>query len=168
VLGQQVSVVGARTLATRLVAELGAPVALAGDHQVTHLFPTADALAGVDPETIAMPRARGRALAAVASALADGSVVLDRSADRREVRARLVALPGIGPWTADYIAFRVLGDPDVFLPTDIGVRHAATRLGVDDVGARSEQWRPWRSYALIHLWSSLGDTGPEATEKKES
>jgi AraC family transcriptional regulator of adaptative response / DNA-3-methyladenine glycosylase II len=168
VLGQQVSVAGARTLATRLVAELGAPVELTGDHHVTHHFPTAEALAGVDPETVAMPRARGRALAAVSAALADGSVVLDRSADRGEVRAALLALPGIGPWTADYIAFRVLGDPDVFLPTDIGVRHAASRLGLDDVDARSEHWRPWRSYALIHLWSSLGDTGPTASRKKES
>jgi AraC family transcriptional regulator of adaptative response / DNA-3-methyladenine glycosylase II len=168
VLGQQVSVAGARTLATRLVAERGQQLGLAGDHQVTHLFPTAEALAGIDPEQVAMPRARGRALVAVAAALADGSVVLDRSADRAEVRARLLALPGIGPWTADYVAFRVLADPDVFLPTDIGVRNAATRLDIDDVEARSEQWRPWRSYALIHLWSSLGDPGPEATEKKES
>jgi AraC family transcriptional regulator of adaptative response / DNA-3-methyladenine glycosylase II len=168
ILGQQVSVAGARTLATRLVAGLGSPIELAGDHQVTHLFPTADALAGVDPGQVAMPRARGRALAAVAGALADGSVVLDRSADRGEVRTRLLAVPGIGPWTADYIAFRVLGDPDVFLPTDIGVRNAAARLGIDDVAARSERWRPWRSYALIQLWSSLGDAGPRPTSEKES
>jgi AraC family transcriptional regulator of adaptative response / DNA-3-methyladenine glycosylase II len=168
VIGQQVSVVAARTLATRLVAEIGEPLDLAGDHHVTHLFPTADALADLDPERVAMPRARGRALNAIADALAEGSVVLDRSADRGEVRAQLLALPGIGPWTADYIAFRVLGDPDVFLPTDLGVRRAAERLGIDDVAAHSEHWRPWRSYALIHLWSSLGDAGSEATRKKES
>jgi AraC family transcriptional regulator of adaptative response / DNA-3-methyladenine glycosylase II len=168
VIGQQVTVVAARTLATRLVADLGEPLELAGDHHVTHLFPTADALAGIDPEGIAMPRARGRALAAVASALAEQSVVLDRSADRGAVRASLLALPGIGPWTADYIAFRVLGDPDVFLPTDVGVRHAAERLGIEDVGRHSERWRPWRSYALIHLWSSLGDADPGSSKKKES
>ncbi|MBW8751588.1 MAG: DNA-3-methyladenine glycosylase 2 family protein [Propionibacteriales bacterium] len=168
VIGQQVTVSAARTLATRLTAELGTPLELAGEHQVSRLFPTAEALAAVDPEQIAMPRARGRALRTVAAALADGDVVLDRSADRGDVRARLLALPGIGPWTADYIAFRVLGDPDVFLPTDVGVRHAAERLGIDDVGARSEHWRPWRSYALIHLWSSLGDTGSEPSRKKES
>jgi AraC family transcriptional regulator of adaptative response / DNA-3-methyladenine glycosylase II len=169
VIGQQVSVVAARTLATRLVAELGVPIELAGDHQVTHLFPDAAALAAVDPETIAMPRARGRALATVAGAIDDGTVVLDRSADRGAVRAQLLALPGIGPWTADYVALRVLGDPDVFLPTDIGVRHAAERLGIDDVAAHSEHWRPWRSYALIHLWTSLGDE-PRLTQptKKES
>jgi len=169
IIGQQVTVVGARTLATRLVGELGTPLELAGDHQVTRLFPTAEALAEVDPERLAMPRARGRALAAVADALADGSVVLDRSADRAEVRAGLLALPGIGPWTADYVAFRVLGDPDVFLPTDVGVRHAAERLGIDDVADHSQRWRPWRSYALIHLWSALaGDQGPEPPTKKES
>ena len=115
-----------------------------------------------------LPRSRGRAVAAVATALADGSVVLDRSAERGVVRADLLALPGIGPWTADYIAFRMLGDPDVFLPTDVGVRHAAARLGLDDVAGRSEHWRPWRSYALIHLWSSLGDPGDRPTTKKES
>jgi AraC family transcriptional regulator of adaptative response / DNA-3-methyladenine glycosylase II len=168
VIGQQVSVVAARTLATRLVAQIGEPLELSGEHDVTHLFPTASALAAIDAEQIAMPRARGRALNAIAGALAEGSVVLDRSADRGEVRARLLGLPGIGPWTADYIAFRVLGDPDVFLPTDLGVRHAAERLGIDDVAARSEQWRPWRSYALIHLWSALGDAGSEASRKKES
>ena len=86
----------------------------------------------------------------------DGAVVLDRSADRADTREALLALPGIGPWTADYIAFRVLGDPDVFLPTDLGVKHAAAALGIDDL-ARSESWRPWRSYALIHLWTSLSD-----------
>jgi AraC family transcriptional regulator of adaptative response / DNA-3-methyladenine glycosylase II len=162
-----VSVAGARTLAARLVADLGAPLDLAGDHQVTHLFPAASVLAAVDPERLAMPRARGRALAAGASALADGTVVLDRSADRGDVRARLLDLPGLGPWTADYVAFRVLGDPDVFLPTDVGVRHAADRLGIDAV-EQSRHWRPWRSYALIHLWSSLGDPGSPVSTKKES
>jgi len=168
VLGQQVTVVAARTLANRLVADLGAPLALAGEHHVTHLFPTAAALAGIEPEEIAMPRARGRALTSIAAALADGSVVLDRSADRSEVRERLLALPGIGPWTADYIAFRVLADPDVFLPTDVGVRHAGARLGIDDIAGHSERWRPWRSYALIHLWSSLGDREPGPSKNKES
>ncbi len=167
VLGQQISVAGARTLAARLVAAYGEPLDLAGEHRVTHLFPAAEALAGIDPETIAMPRARGRALAAMAGALADGTIALDRSIDRGEVRAALLALPGIGPWTADYIALRALGDPDVFLPTDLGVRHAAERLGIDDVSARSETWRPWRSYALIHLWSALSE-GATDTHEKES
>jgi AraC family transcriptional regulator of adaptative response / DNA-3-methyladenine glycosylase II len=157
VLGQQISVAGARTLAARLVVSHGRALDLTGEHTVTHLFPAAEALAGIDPEEIAMPRARGRALAALAGAVADGSVLLDRSAERGEVRAGLLAVPGVGPWTADYIALRALGDPDVFLPTDLGVRHAAEQLGITDIAAHSEGWRPWRSYALIHLWSSLSD-----------
>jgi len=166
VVGQQVTVAAARTLVTRLVADLGTPLELVGEHHVSHLFPTAEALAEIDPVELAMPRSRGRALVAVASSLADGDVVLDRSGERAEVRARLLALPGVGPWTADYIAFRVLGDPDVFLPTDVGVRHAAARLGLDDIAGHSERWRPWRSYALIHLWSSLGD--PSTHDEKET
>ncbi|RNL65172.1 DNA-3-methyladenine glycosylase 2 family protein [Nocardioides marmoriginsengisoli] len=163
VLGQQVSVAGARTLAARLVDSHGRELDLAGQHQVTSLFPAADALAGIDPEEIAMPRARGRALAAMAAAVADGTVALDRSADRGEVRDSLLAVPGIGPWTADYIALRALGDPDVFLPTDLGVKHAAEHLGIDDIARHSEGWRPWRSYALIHLWSGLsGQTNKES------
>lgn len=163
VLGQQVSVAGARTLAQRLVATYGEPLTLDGDHQVTHLFPGAEVLAEIDPAEIAMPRARGRALASVAGAVADGVVALDRSADRAATRAALLELAGVGPWTADYIALRALGDPDVFLATDLGVRHAAERLGIPDVARHSEDWRPWRSYALLHLWTAL--SGPE---KKES
>lgn len=163
VLGQQVSVAGARTLAHRLVLSHGTVLELDGEHRVSHLFPTAQALAGIDPEEIAVPRARGRALAAVATAVADGDVALDRSADRLRTRAALLELPGVGPWTADYIALRALGDPDVFLPTDLGVKHAAELLGIPEIARRSEDWRPWRSYALMHLWTAL-----TATEKKES
>jgi AraC family transcriptional regulator of adaptative response / DNA-3-methyladenine glycosylase II len=151
VVGQQVSVAGARTVLGRLVAEHGIPVETGVDG-LTHLFPRPSTLAGLDPLTLPMPRARGRALLGLASALADGRVALDRGADRGDVRARLVALPGIGPWTADYVAARALGDPDVFLPTDIGVRRALARLGASPDPA---SWRPWRSYALMHLWHSL-------------
>jgi AraC family transcriptional regulator of adaptative response / DNA-3-methyladenine glycosylase II len=110
-----------------------------------------------------MPRARGRALVALCRALADGDVVLDRGADRDETRRSLLALPGIGPWTADYVALRALGDPDVFLPTDLGVRDALRRGGHDPYGgeAMSQAWRPWRSYALMHLWRSVIETYPE-------
>jgi AraC family transcriptional regulator of adaptative response / DNA-3-methyladenine glycosylase II len=150
VLGQQVSVAGARTLAARLVAELGA--GLEG-HRVDRLFPSAQALAGVDPQQIAMPRARGRALNALMRAITAGDVVLDRSADRAEVRSALLAVPGVGPWTADYIAMRVLGDPDVFLPGDLGVRRAGE--------IEPDNWRPWRSYALMHLWVAAPGEGEE-------
>ncbi len=162
VVGQQVSVAAARTTTAGLVARHGDPLELEGGHEVTHLFPTAAALAEAGPDAFPMPRSRARALVALTTALADGEVRLDRSADRAEAREALLALPGIGPWTADYVAMRALGDPDVFLPTDLGVRNAATRLGIDDLAARSEGWRPWRSYALLRLWSVVLDDVKEA------
>jgi AraC family transcriptional regulator of adaptative response / DNA-3-methyladenine glycosylase II len=104
-----------------------------------------------------MPRSRGRALVAICRALADGDLSLDRAGDRDDVRRRLLEIPGIGPWTADYIALRALGDPDVFLPTDIGVRDALRLLDRDPAEAATlaEAWRPWRSYAQLHLWQAL-------------
>lgn len=164
VIGQQVSVAGARTVAARLVAEHGTPLERPwGD--LTHLFPDAATLAGLDPEDLPMPRARGRALTGLCRALADGDVALDRGPDRDDVRRCLVALPGIGPWTADYVALRALGHPDVFLPTDVGVRNALSRLGLPGTDS-SEAWRPWRSYALMYLWQSL-TPGPDRTPMVE-
>jgi AraC family transcriptional regulator of adaptative response / DNA-3-methyladenine glycosylase II len=157
VLGQQVSVAGARTIAGRLVAAYGRPLTQPEDG-LTHLFPDAATLAGIDPGDLPMPRARGRALTGLCDALADGSVALDRGPDRDEVRRRLLALPGIGPWTADYVALRALGHPDVFLPTDVGVRQALARAGAD---LDDQAWRPWRSYALVHLWHTLTDPTQE-------
>ena len=154
VLGQQVSVAGARTLAARLTATYGDPLP-AADGTLTHLFPSPAALAAADPETLPMPRARARALVGLAHALDSGDVVVDRGADRSAVREALLALPGIGPWTASYVGMRALGDPDAFLPTDLGVKHALAALGAD-AGA-AEAWRPWRSYALMQLWTSLGE-----------
>ncbi|GAB7004512.1 AlkA N-terminal domain-containing protein [Nocardioides sp. AN3] len=154
VVGQQVSVSGASTVLGRLVESHGTPVQTGVDG-LTHLFPRPSALADIDPATLPMPQARGCAIAALAGALAAGDIALDRGADRAEVRDRLLALPGIGPWTADYIAMRALGDPDVFLPTDIGVRRALVALGHPPGAADPEEWRPWRSYALMHLWHSL-------------
>ena len=156
VIGQQVSVLGANTVTSRLVAEHGTPFET-GIPGLTHLFPSAARLAGLDPESLPMPRSRGRALVGLAGALASGDVALDRGPDRDDVRRRLLELPGIGPWTADYVALRALAHPDVFLPTDIGVRNALAGLGHDPaaVVADSDAWRPWRSYALMHLWNTL-------------
>jgi AraC family transcriptional regulator, regulatory protein of adaptative response / DNA-3-methyladenine glycosylase II len=157
VIGQQVSVAGARTVAARLVTEHGRPLADQSGHGLTHLFPEAATLAALDPTDLPMPRARGRALVELCGVLADGSVALDRGPDRDAVRNALLGIPGIGPWTADYIALRALGHPDVFLPTDIGIRDAITRLGGDPRRAAelAEAWRPWRSYAQMHLWHTL-------------
>ena len=158
VLGQQVSVAGARTLAARIVAAHGEPLAEpVGD--VTHAFPSAATIAGLSPTDFAMPRARGAALIDACAKVADGSLVLDAGSDRTEAVAALQAVRGIGPWTAGYVAMRALGDPDVFLPSDLGVRHALAALGADSTprGAATlaDAWRPWRSYALHHLWASL-------------
>ena len=138
VLGQQVSLAAARTLAGRLVQ-------LAGERldepagSLTHLWPRPEAIAEAAPR-MPMPRSRQRTLVALATALADG-LVLERDA--------LLELPGIGPWTAEYVAMR-LGDPDAWLPTDLGVRRGLERLGVGEEVA--EAWRPFRAHAVRHLW----------------
>ncbi|MEP6666240.1 MAG: AlkA N-terminal domain-containing protein [Nocardioidaceae bacterium] len=165
IIGQQISVAGARTIAGRLTERYGQRIAEAGP--LTHLFPDAESLAAADPDDLPMPRARGRSLVGVAQAVAGGSVVLDRGADRVDVRASLLGLPGIGPWTADYIALRALGDPDVFLPTDLGVRHGLARLGIDgDAGVVSDAWRPWRSYGLMHVWGVLSDSTDDVSDER--
>jgi AraC family transcriptional regulator of adaptative response / DNA-3-methyladenine glycosylase II len=154
VLGQQVTVVAARTIATRLTEQLGERLTHPVDG-LTHLFPSSAALAGLVPGDLPMPASRATALITLCRALADGDVALDRGRPRDVVRAELVALRGIGPWTADYVALRALGDPDVFLPTDVGVRNALAGLGADPRLDPSDRWKPWRSYALVHLWNSL-------------
>lgn len=154
VVGQQISVVGAQTILGRLVSDHGEPYP--GQGGLPRLFPTPEAMADVDPETLPMPRSRGRSLVGLAAAVACGDVVLDRSVERADVRRSLLALAGIGPWTADYIALRALGDPDVFMATDLGVRHALARLGIAHATAEiTARWAPWRSYALMHVWQSL-------------
>ena len=158
VLGQQVSVAGARTLAARLVAGHGEPLRepVGG---VTHAFPSAATIAGMRPDDFAMPRARGAALIGACAKVADGEIVLDAGSDREGAVAALQGLAGIGPWTAGYVAMRALGDPDVFLPTDVGVRNALVALGADGspkaAAGRAAAWSPWRTYALHHLWATL-------------
>ncbi|MDO8362983.1 MAG: DNA-3-methyladenine glycosylase 2 family protein [Actinomycetota bacterium] len=158
VLGQQVSVAGARTLAARLVAGHGQPLAEPVG-PITHAFPSAATIAGLSPDDFAMPRARGAALIDACARVAAGTLVLDAGSDRADAVASLQSLKGIGPWTAGYVAMRALGDPDVFLPTDLGVRHALAALGADAspkaAAALAGAWQPWRSYALHHLWASL-------------
>ncbi|MDT0614872.1 AlkA N-terminal domain-containing protein [Streptomyces lancefieldiae] len=157
VLGQQVSTAAARTHAARLVTAHGDPV---DDPEagLTHLFPQATALAEVDPQTLAMPRTRRTTLTTLVSHLADGSLNLGVECDWAETRARLLALPGFGPWTADVVAMRALGDPDAFLPTDLGIRRAAAELGLPStpaaLTARAATWRPWRAYAVQYLWAT--------------
>jgi AraC family transcriptional regulator of adaptative response / DNA-3-methyladenine glycosylase II len=158
VLGQQVSTAAARTHARRLVEAAGEQIVDA-EGGLTHLFPTAAAIAEVDPAVLAFPQARRATVLRLARALADGEVDADPGADRARVRAQLHALPGIGPWTVETIAMRALGDPDAFLPGDLGVVQAARALALGEgraLLARAERWAPYRAYAVQHLWD-VGD-----------
>ncbi|WSX64677.1 helix-turn-helix domain-containing protein [Streptomyces sp. NBC_00986] len=157
VLGQQVSTAAARTHAARLVTAHGEPL---DDPEggLTHLFPSAESLAAVDPESLAMPQTRRTTFTTLVSQLADSTLHLGVESDWTETRARLLSLPGFGPWTADVIAMRALGDPDAFLPTDLGIRRAAQELGLPStpaaLTARAAAWRPWRAYAVQYLWAT--------------
>jgi len=143
VVGQQVSVSGARKVLRRLVSG-------------SEVFPDAATVAALPDEAFAMPAARRETIRTLARAVASGDLALDEGADRAATEQALQAIPGIGPWTAGYVAMRALGDPDVFLPTDLAARRAAARLGLPSEPAAldgyARRWRPWRSYALIRLW----------------
>ena len=158
VLGQQVSVAAARTLAARLVDRLGSPspFAVAG---ITRMFPVDAVMAEQDPATIGIPMARARALVGFSDALATGKISLDAGVDRVEAMESMEALPGIGPWTASYVCMRSLSDPDVFLATDLAVRQGASRMNLPaqlkPLDSHAQAWRPWRSYATHHLWGAL-------------
>ncbi len=157
VLGQQISTAAARTHAGRLVAAYGDPID-DPDGGLTHLFPTVEGLAELDPESLAMPRTRRATVIGLIEALRDGRVELSVGGDWNRARNQLGELPGIGPWTVETIAMRGLGDPDAFIPGDLGVRLAAEKLGLLSkpraLIERSEPWRPWRAYAVQHLWAT--------------
>ncbi len=163
VLGQQISVRAAQTIAGRLVAALGVPVAGGGLACAPRFaWPDAARLAAAKEETLTslgLTRARAATVRRLAGAVADGSLVLDRHADPDETRAALLALPGIGPWTAAYIEMRALGWPDAFPAGDLGLRAALGGLDAAACEARAERWRPWRAYAAAHLWTGLSESG---------
>ena len=172
VIGQQVSVSGARTVAGRLVLAAGEPLP-APLGAVTHLLPPPAALvelAEYDPAAFSMPAGRRRALVALAQAVDAGDVVIDPGADPAELRRSLVALPGIGPLTAEYVAMRALRDPDAFMPTDLGIRRGAVALGLPDdpthLRHMTEHWRPWRSYAMAHLWAMPAAATPQLPTRR--
>ena len=159
VLGQQITVVVAIRLAGKLVAQYGQP--LATPHAgITHVFPSAEVLAAADLATLGMPKARGRTLSGVAQALLDDPRLFEPQASLKAGVARLVALPGIGDWTAQYIAMRQMREVDAFASGDIGLINALAALEGGPVSARqllarAEAWRPLRAYAAQHLWTSL-------------
>jgi 3-methyladenine DNA glycosylase/8-oxoguanine DNA glycosylase len=164
VLGQQVSVAAATTVAARLVAAHGVPLApeAAAASGLTHRFPGAAALAALSESrlcALGLNGARARALLALARAAADGSLAFDAPGGPETVHEQLTALPGIGPWTAHYVALRGLGEPDAFPAGDLGLRKALAAKGQPPlaeaaVARRAEAWRPWRGYAALHLWGA--------------
>jgi AraC family transcriptional regulator, regulatory protein of adaptative response / DNA-3-methyladenine glycosylase II len=160
VIGQQVSVAGARTVAGRLVAACDRRLNLA-DPVLAHVFPSITDIAGLDDSALPMPRSRREALRHLAGAVTSGRLVLDAGADRSDTFRELQEIPGIGVWTASYVLMRGLHDPDVFLPTDLGVRRALDRHGATLDAA--DAWRPWRSYALHHLWADVSPARKDIT-----
>jgi AraC family transcriptional regulator of adaptative response / DNA-3-methyladenine glycosylase II len=157
VLGQQVSVTSARGIAARIVASLGEPLARPFG-SLTHRFPAPAILAAADPATLPVPAARAATIVALSRELAAGTMELDPGADRDEVRELLLRIPGIGPWTVEYVAMRALADTDAFPASDLGVLRSLAALGATpgakSAGALSEPWRPWRAYATQHLWAA--------------
>jgi AraC family transcriptional regulator of adaptative response / DNA-3-methyladenine glycosylase II len=154
ILGQQVSVAGATTIAGRLAARFGA--AIRGIDGLVRAFPSPEAVAEGDLAGLGIPRARGETLRSVARATLDGAIRLDPGVDPEEFRERLLEIPGIGPWTSEYLALRILGDPDAFPSGDLVLRQALGKSGAPAsaraVERRAETWRPWRAYAAIQIW----------------
>jgi AraC family transcriptional regulator of adaptative response / DNA-3-methyladenine glycosylase II len=154
ILGQQVSVAGASTLSGRLVARLGAPFEAARAHGLACAFPPPATVAEADLDGLGLTRARAAAVRGFAAAVADGAVMLERPVGLERLVESLVGLPGIGPWTAHYVALR-LGEPDAFPDTDLGLRRAFAALrpaSAGDLSAHAERWRPWRAHAAAQLW----------------
>jgi AraC family transcriptional regulator, regulatory protein of adaptative response / DNA-3-methyladenine glycosylase II len=166
ILGQRISVTAATAFTGRLVAALGEPLP-APDGRLTHRFPRPEALAAADLDGLPITRGGAAALRALARVVAAGEIELHRGANREGTVRALLALPGVGPWTVAYIAMRALGDPDAFPVTDLGLRRALAARGLPtdpaSVLTRAERWRPWRAYAVLHLWAApAAATGPKA------
>ncbi len=162
VLGQQITVAAAIKLASKLVAQYGEALSepSADRPGLTHVFPQAARVAEADLAALGMPKARAATLSAVAAALVADPQLLDTGASLEEAVLKLRALPGIGDWTAQYIALRHLREPDAFPAADVALMHAiavheGVRPNAKELAARAETWRPWRAYAAQHLWSSL-------------
>jgi AraC family transcriptional regulator of adaptative response / DNA-3-methyladenine glycosylase II len=162
VLGQQVSVEAGRTLAARLVERAGArlPAPMQG---LTHLFPVPPALAAADLGGLGLTSARAASIAALARAVADGRLDLRGAAE--DVIAGLRALPGFGDWTAQYVALRALGEPDAFPTGDLVLRRVAGGLTARALQERAEAWRPWRGYAVFHLWAEASSSHDERSRR---
>src|SRR5262245_32850407 len=159
VLGQQVTVRAATTMAGRLVAAFGTPLAECESDELARLFPSSVVLAEADLTSIGLTRAKAKAIGGLARAHLSEPSLFEPSRDTAVTIARLVDIPGIGEWTAQYVAMRALKDPDGFPASDLGLRRALSNDGElvssKDVEEQSRPWRPWRAYAAMHLWASF-------------
>jgi DNA-3-methyladenine glycosylase II len=167
IVGQQISVASARATHGRMTADLGEDLPASVAHgSVTRLPPTAGRIARDGAELLRGPARRTATLIRLAEALETGDLEIRHGMPRAELRAALVAFHGVGPWTADYVAMRALGSPDVLLSGDLIVRRGAAALGLPDearaLDARAAAWSPWRSYATLHLWRVMTDGMPAA------
>ncbi|MFC6014003.1 DNA-3-methyladenine glycosylase 2 family protein [Nocardia lasii] len=151
-IGQQISVRAAATQVARLVDALGEPI----DGPVPRLFPTAEAVAEHGADVLTGPARRVAAIVSAARAIAEGDLVLHSGRTAADLRRDLLALDGVGPWTADYVTMRLLADPDILLDTDLVVRRGAARAGIDLTD--TDRWAPWRSYLSMHLWKTELDS----------
>jgi AraC family transcriptional regulator of adaptative response / DNA-3-methyladenine glycosylase II len=152
ILGQQVNVSAATTLAGRLVAASGRPVPQTGSG-LSHTFPSPHELARSGVAGIGLPRNRGEAVRLFASAVASGRISFDAGVDVDLFREHMLGIAGIGKWTAEYVALRGLGDPDAFPSTDLGLLRASGMKTARELIRRAQTWRPWRAYAALHLWT---------------
>jgi len=157
ILGQQISVKGATTIAGRIAARLGQK--LAAPHGLTHLFPTPQVLMNADLASIGLPQARAESIRSLARAASQRQLSFDGIVETPEFLARLCEIPGIGQWTAQYVAMRALREPDAFPCGDLGLLHAAKLTSASELSKRSEAWRPWRAYAVMYLWSMHAKNG---------
>ncbi|MEI7037051.1 AlkA N-terminal domain-containing protein [Fulvimonas yonginensis] len=166
VLGQQVSVAAARTFASRIVARWGEPLAVPAAPGLERLFPSPERLAEADLREVGVVRARAETIRGIARALLEGRIDFRSEQLLEDFVARWTALPGIGDWTAQYMAMRALSHPDAFPAADLILRRAATggtgELSTKALAAMAEAWRPWRAYAVMHLWRSVADSAKPA------
>jgi AraC family transcriptional regulator of adaptative response / DNA-3-methyladenine glycosylase II len=165
ILGQQVSVAGASTLAGRLVRAFGTPTSGALP-PLTHLFPSPEAIAEADVARVGLPQKRAETIRALARAVHEGRIIFSSVANVEDFQSRLCELPGIGNWTAQYIAMRALGDPDAFPGSDLGLLRGASLTSERKLAQRAESWRPWRAYAAMYLWQGAEQIYLKEREKQ--
>lgn len=155
ILGQQITVRGASTLAGRIVRAFGQTLASAPE--LTHLFPAPEVLAEANLTAVGLPRKRAQTIRTLARAVSDGQITFDATAESEDFVKRLCEIPGIGKWTAQYVAMRALAEPDAFPSSDLGLLHALNLTKSRDLERRAEAWRPWRAYAAMYLWKAAGE-----------